>query len=285
MGHQQSIPVELGLTVSEEQTDLDLNIDAPITRNPFIVDLTVFDGPIDLLLDLARRQKVDLAQISIVQLADQYLQYIEQAKDLRLEIAADYLVMAAWLTYLKSRLLLPSEEQPAEHVTPQAMADLLAFQLRRLESLRTAGDALLARPTLGQQVFKPAKQPHRFIVKQFTFDLQFHDLINSYGRVFAEKQQALYRPPQRRLFKMEDAMERLAMMIGLVKDWVTLDIFLPEHTTEDPLVKKSATASTFGAMLELVKQGQADVKQDVAFGPIYTKAGENSFIAPASTNQ
>ncbi|HEY1096275.1 MAG TPA: ScpA family protein [Alphaproteobacteria bacterium] len=266
-----------------DENELDLNIDAPVTRNPFIVDLSVFDGPIDLLLDLARRQKVDLAQISIVKLADQYLEYIEHAKDLRLEIAADYLVMASWLAYLKSRLLLPVEEQPVEQVTPQAMADLLTFQLKRLEALRQSGEALLARPQLGQQVFKPAKQPHRFVVKQLTFDLQFHDLINSYGRVFTEKQVASYRPPPRRLFKLEDAMERLATMIGLAKDWAPLEIFLPPQIFEDPLMQKSAMASTFGAMLELVKQGQVDVKQDTAFGPIYTKAADGVIMPTATT--
>lgn len=263
----------------ELDPNADPNITAPITRNPFIVDLSGFDGPIDLLLDLARRQKLDLAQISIVKLADQYLQYIEDAKDLRLEIAADYLVMAAWLAYLKSRLLLPPDEQPAEQITPQAMADLLTFQLKRLEALRQAGDALFARPMLGQQVFRPAKQPHRFIVKQLTFDMQLHDLINAYGRVFSEKQTALYRPPPRRLFKMEDAMERLATMVGLATDWAPLDIFFPPQIFEDPLVQKSAVASTFGALLELVKQGQADVKQDQAFGPIYTKVGDTNLSA------
>ncbi len=268
--------------MSDDQTDLNVDDDiaAPVTNNPFIVDLFVFDGPIDLLLDLARRQKIDLAEISVVKLADQYLQYIEHAKDLRLEIAADYLVMAAWLAYLKSRLLLPPDEQPVEQITPQVMADLLTFQLKRLEALRAAGDALLAQPTLGQQIFKPAKQPHRFIVKQFTFDLQFHDLINAYGRVFTDKQAAFYRPPQRRLFKLEDAMERLMTMIGLAVDWAPLEIFLPPNVMNDPLIQKSAMASTFGAMLEMVKQGQADVKQEMAFGPIFTKAGEHVFTAP-----
>jgi segregation and condensation protein A len=268
--------------VTDENPELELNLDAPVTKNPFIVDLSGFDGPIDLLLDLARRQKVDLAQISIVKLADQYLSYIEEAKDLRLEIAADYLVMAAWLAYLKSRLLLPVEEQPVEEVTPQAMADLLTFQLKRLEALRNAGAALLERPMLGQTVFKPAKQPHRFIVKQLTFDLQFHDLINAYGRVFNEKQASLYRPPQYRLYKMEDAMERLATMIGLAKEWAPLEIFFPPEVFDDPLVKKSAVASTFGAMLELVKQGQVDVKQDAPFGPIFTKATEGHNLSSAT---
>lgn len=244
----------------------------PPGHEPFVVDLDGFDGPVDLLLDLARKQKVDLAQISVLDLASQYISYIEHAKDLRLEVAADYLVMAAWLTYLKSRLLLP--DQPAEEgdLTPQDMADILAFQLRRLESMRRCGELLMQRPQLGQDFFKPANRNESFVTKQLQFDLKFHDLINAYGRILAEKQAAFYQPKQRKLFKLEDAIERLATMIGLAKEWISIDTFMPLDEIEDYLVKKSAVSSTFGAFLELAKQGQVFLKQDKNFGPIFMRA-------------
>lgn len=255
----------------QENEQFDLPMHLP-KHEPFVVDLGAFDGPVDLLLDLARKQKVDLAQISVLQLADQYLGYIEQAKTLRLEVAADYLVMAAWLTYLKSRLLLP--EQPTEDgdLTPQDLADILAFQLRRLEAMRSVGEKLFQRPMLLRDVFKGADRGESFIRKEQTYDLQFHDLINAYGRVFAEKQAAFYQPKQRKLFKIEDMIERLATMIGLTKDWISIDTFMPLQDLADYLVQKSAVSSTFGAFLELAKQGQVDLKQEANFGPIYMKA-------------
>jgi segregation and condensation protein A len=244
----------------------------PPGQNPFMVDLEGFDGPIDLLLDLARQQKVDLAQISVLKLADQYITYIEHAKELRLEVAADYLVMAAWLTYLKSRLLLP--EQPTEEgdLTPQDMADILAFQLRRLEAIRKVGEALLQRPMLKREFFKGADKGESFLKTQLTFDLNFHDLINAYGRIVAEREAAFYQPKTRKLFKIEDALERLATMIGLAKDWISIDAFMPLEELADYLVKKSGISSTFGAFLELAKQGQVFLRQEKNFAPIFMRA-------------
>lgn len=241
-------------------------------HEPFVVDLDGFDGPVDLLLDLARKQKVDLAQISVLDLADQYLKFIDKAKSLRLEVAADYLVMAAWLTYLKSRLLLPDAPTEEGDLTPQDMADILAFQLRRLEAMRHVGGLLLSRPMLKRDVFKPADRGESFLKKQLSFELNFHDLINAYGRIFAEKQAAFYQPKQRKLFKIEDMLERLATMIGLTKDWISISTFMPLDDLSDYLLSKSAISSTFGAFLELAKQGQVDLKQDSNFGPIYMRA-------------
>lgn len=239
---------------------------------PFVVDLDGFDGPVDLLLDLARKQKVDLAQISVLDLATQYLAYIEKAKTLRLEVAADYLVMAAWLTYLKSRLLLP--EQPTEEgdLTPQDMADILAFQLRRLESMRHVGGLLFERPMTKRDVFKSADKGESFLKTQLSFDMKFHDLINAYGRMMSEKNAAFYQPKPRQMFKIEDALERLATMIGVARDWINIETFMPlEHLT-DFVVAKSAVSSTFGAFLELAKQGQVDLKQEKNFGPIFMRS-------------
>jgi len=245
-------------------------------QEPFVVDLDGFDGPVDLLLDLARRQKVDLSQISVLKLAEQYVSYVESAKNLKLEVAADYLVMAAWLTYLKSRLLLPDQPTQEGDLTPQDMADILAFQLRRLEAMRTTGAALMQRPMLGRDVFRPANRGETFFTTQLQFDLKFHDLINAYGRIVAEQNAAFYQPKQRKLFKMEDALDRLATMIGLAKDWLDIAAFMPLEELNDYLVKKSAVSSTFGAFLELAKQGKVDLKQDRNFGPIMMRsiAGE-----------
>ncbi len=241
-------------------------------QEPFVVDLEGFDGPVDLLLDLARRQKVDLAQISVLKLAEQYVHYIETAKDLKLEVAADYLVMAAWLTYLKSRLLLPDQPTQEGDLTPQDMADILAFQLRRLEAMRNCGTALMQRPMLGRDFFKPADRGETFFTKQLQFDLKFHDLINAYGRIVAEQNAAHYQPKQRKLFKIEDALERLATMIGLAKEWLDISTFMPLDELNDYLVKKSAVSSTFGAFLELAKQGKIDLKQEKNFGPLFMRA-------------
>lgn len=255
-----------------DQTDqFILPMNLPV-HDPFIVDLAGYDGPIDLLLELARKQKVDLAQISVLNLADQYLQYVEKAKELRLEVAADYLVMAAWLTYLKSRLLLPDQPTEEGDLSPQDMADILAFQLRRLEAMRHMGELIFQRPRIGREVYKAADKGETFLRKQLNFDLKFHDLINAYGRMIAEKEATFYQPKARRLFKIEDALERLATMIGLAKEWISIEMFMPLEDLNDYLVKKSAVSSTFGAFLELAKQGQVDLKQEENFGPIFMRA-------------
>lgn len=238
----------------------------------FVVDLEGFDGPVDLLLDLARKQKVDLSQISVLKLADQYISYIEKAKELRLEVAADYLVMAAWLTYLKSRLLLPDEKTDDSDLTPQDMADILAFQLRRLEAMRHVGGILIQRPMLGRDIFKPADRGETFLKTQLTFDLKFHDLINAYSRIVAEREAAFYQPKKRQLFKMEEMIDRLATMIGLAKEWISIESFMPISELADYLVQKSGVSSTFGAFLELAKQGRVFLRQEKNFAPIYMRA-------------
>lgn len=259
------------------QTDtMQENIELPLMNvseaETFVVDLGAFDGPIDLLLDLARKQKFDLAEISVLALADQYLGYIDRAKELRLEVAADYLVMAAWLTYLKSRLLLP--EQPTEEgdLTPHDMADLLAFQLRRLEAMRQMGETLFQRPMLKRDTFVSADKGEVFLKKQLVFDLKFADLVNAYGRIIAEQQAAFYQPKKPRLFTLEDAIERLSAMIGVAKEWISINVFMPLDDINDYLMQKSAVASTFGGFLELAKQGRVDLKQETNFAPIYMRA-------------
>lgn len=255
--------------VTNDEPSLDFT---PPAHDPFVVDLEVFDGPVDLLLDLARKQKVDLSQISVLKLADQYIAYIEHAKELRLEVAADYLVMAAWLTYLKSRLLLPGQPTEEGDLTPQDMADILAFQLRRLESMRHVGGLLLQRPMLNRDFFKAADKGESFLKTQLTFDLKFHDLINAYGRVVSERDAGFYQPQTQRIFKIEDALERLATMIGLAKEWISIETFMPLDALADYMMQKSAVSSTFGAFLELAKQGQVFLRQEQNFSPIFMRA-------------
>lgn len=238
----------------------------------FVVDLDGFDGPIDLLLELAKNQKVDLTQISVLQLARQYLVFIEQAQALKLEVAGDYLVMAAWLAYLKSRLLLPEEEVEEGELTSHELAELLAFQLKRLEAMRQSGDALNQLPQMGQEVFARGYRDGLSLKTQLEFDLKWHDLINTYSRIMAAKEKTPYSIKQRKVFKIEDALQRLTGMLGLTKEWATLESFLPLEELSDYVVRKSAVASTFGAILELTKQGRADVKQNALFGPIYMRS-------------
>ncbi len=238
----------------------------------FIVDLDGFDGPIDLLLDLAKNQKLDLTQISVLELAKQYLAFIDHAVTLKLEIAGDYLVMAAWLAYLKSRLLLPEDEVEEGELTSQEMAELLAFQLQRLEAMRQSGDALSQRSQLNHDFFARGIQDGLRLKTQLEFDLKWHDLLNTYGRLMAAREKVEFKLKPRKVFKIEDAIQRLTGMLGLTKDWATMSSFLPLEEINDFVVRKSAVASTFGAILELTKQGRADVRQDQLFGEIYMRA-------------
>jgi len=235
-----------------------------------VVDLEGFEGPIDMLLTLAREQKVDLTRISILKLADQYLAYIAAARHLRLEIAADYLVMAAWLAYLKSRLLLPQPQGPDEP-TGEEMAAALAEQLRRLESMQEAGARLMARPLLGRDVFRrgaPEGLP-RVIVP--VWEASLYDLLKAYGERRQQRETSVLhiKPPE--LHSMDEALARLARMLGRIPEWRSLMSFLPPAPGEG-LVWRSAIASTFAASLELVRSGKLQLRQDSAFGPIYLRS-------------
>ncbi len=235
------------------------------------LDLDGFGGPIDLLLELAQKQKVDLMQISVVALADQYLSYIKEVQALELEVAADYLVMAAWLTYLKSKLLIPDDEDEEEQ-SSEYMAQLLVFQLKRLEAMRNAGQVLFKRSILNQDIYSRGRGQGIRIKRQYEFDLKLHDLLTTYGRLHAQQGSSDYAPPERpRIFKIEEAIQRLGTMLGLAHDWVAMDDLLPLEELKDFIMRKSAVASTFGAFLELAKQGRIDLKQDELFGPIYAR--------------
>jgi segregation and condensation protein A len=249
----------------------------PIAANDdqqLVLDLDGFEGPIDVLLTLAREQKVDLAKISILELADQYLSFIQRARRLRLEIAADYLVMAAWLAYLKSRLLLPEPEEGGEP-TGAELAAALAFQLQRLEAMQNAGAALMARPRLGQDFFRRGAPEAIRIVSRTVYQVSLYDLLKGYGDQRARhKDTALHIAPTE-LFSMDEALRRIGEMLGKAPaDWRSLVAFLPAGL--QGLVFRSAVAATFSATLELVRAGRADLRQDGTFGPIYLKSRDLS---------
>jgi segregation and condensation protein A len=234
----------------------------------FVVDLEGFEGPIDLLLALAREQKVDLAKISILALADQYLAYIQEARELKLEIAADYLVTAAWLTYLKSRLLLP---QPPADAEPSAaeLADALAWRLRRLDAIRRAAEDLLRRPQLGSQRFGPGRPAGLRVRRKSRFRLPLHELLQAYvdQRLRSREQRlALKAPP---VFRVEDALKRLTRMLG-GPDWRNLLAYLPPDLSDERL-RRSALAAHLAACLELARDGILEISQTSPFGPIYVR--------------
>ena len=246
-----------------------------------IVHLDGFEGPIDLLLTLARDQKVDLTKISILGLAEQYLSFIEQARKLRLEIAADYLVMAAWLAYLKSRLLLPANDDD-EEPTGAELAAALAYQLQRLEAMRTAAEGLFARPLLGRDVFARGAPEGIRVTTRSLYDASLFEILQAYGSTQRRRKPAPLRIEQMELFSMDDALGRLTDLLGKVPDWSALSSFLPDGL-EDDLVRRSAVAATFAASLELVRSGQAEIRQDQLFGPIFFRSrGDGRVTEPAT---
>ena len=243
---------------------------APAAIGPqLILDLEGFEGPIDLLLTLARDQKVDLAKISILKLADQYLAFINQARRLHLEIAADYLVMAAWLAYLKSRLLLPPPPGEAEP-SGEEMAEALAFQLQRLGAMQEAGVRLMAQPRLGQDVFARGAPEMFPAVIRSTLDVSLYDILKAYADFRRKSEHQSLRIAPTKLYSIEDALERLRHLVGRIPDWTVLQSFLPEGLV-DPIVIRSALAANFGASLELAKQGAIELRQGETFGPIYLR--------------
>ncbi|MCZ6588482.1 MAG: ScpA family protein [Alphaproteobacteria bacterium] len=247
-----------------------MQTDAAPSGAELIVHLDGFEGPIDLLLNLARDQKVDLAKISILGLAEQYLSFIEKAHRLRLEIAADYLVMAAWLAYLKSRLLLPSTEDD-EEPSGAELAAALSYQLQRLESMRTAAEILFARPLLGRDVFARGAPEGIRVTTRSVYDATLFELLQAYGSTQRRQKPAPLRIEQMDLFSMDDALGRLTSLLGKVPNWSALLSFLPDGL-EDDLIRRSAVAATFAASLELVRSGQAEIRQDQLFGPIFLRS-------------
>jgi segregation and condensation protein A len=237
------------------------------------LDLDGYEGPIDVLLNLARDQKVDLKKISILELADQYLGFVARARRLRLELAADYLVMAAWLAYLKSRLLLPEPPSDGEPSGAE-MAAALAFQLQRLEAMQKAGQALLALPQLGRDFFRRGEPEQVRLIQVPVYTLSLYDLLKAYGTHPGRKREGVLHIEPLRLFSMDDALHRIGELLGYVLDWTTLRRFLPDDLQETPLQRRAAMAATFAASLELARSGRIHLRQDGTFGPIYVRRAE-----------
>jgi segregation and condensation protein A len=227
-----------------------------------------WEGPLDLLLSLARAQKVDLAQISILQLVEQYLTYLAEARALKLEIAADYLVMAAWLAYLKSCLLLPKD--PEADPSPEEIALRLQMRLQRLDAMREAGARLLGRDRIGRDVFVRGGPEGLRLVRKSAWQVREFDLFAAYGAVKARTQPAMHVVHARSVMTLEEAIERVARMIGTALDWTFLESFLP--ATRDPQFRRSSLASSFLAALELARRGRLEIAQDEPFAPIRLKA-------------
>ncbi|MGJ8529648.1 segregation and condensation protein A [Maritalea sp.] len=230
------------------------------------VDVQGYEGPLDLLLDLARKQKVDLVNISVLALAEQYLSFIDTIRERRIEVAADYLVMAAWLTYLKSRLMVPQDDDTDEP-TGEEMAALLQFRLKRLEAMRDAAAQLINRPQLGREIFARG-DPERVVTdKKQIWEATYFDLLRAYA-VQRERQIPVeYMPVTRTVWSLQEAEDMLRRLIGEGADWVPLHACLSEYL-DLPEERTTALASSFTASLEMVRQGQLELRQSKLFGPL-----------------
>ncbi|WP_110030660.1 segregation and condensation protein A [Hoeflea marina] len=246
-----------------------------------LVDLDGFEGPLDLLLHLARTQRVDMAKISVLALAEQYLDFVEKARELRLELAADYLVMAAWLAFLKSRLLIP---HPAKGDEPsgEEMAAQLAFRLKRLEAMREVATRLVNRNRLGRDVFARGAPVPLIIDKTSIFDASLYDLLTAYASQRQRQSLSHVTIGHRRVWSLADARVILSRMIGELSDWTALDQYLIRYLS-DPEERATAIASSFAASLEMVREGRLEIRQDGAFQPIYMRRGANQAATSGST--
>jgi len=251
--------------------DGDAELGTGTSKDALIVDVVGFEGPLDLLLDMARRQKVDLAKISVLALANQYIDFIEKSKEMRIEVAADYLVMAAWLAYLKSRLLVPQDADDEDEIPAEELAAMLAFRLKRLQAMRDAAAQLMARNRLGQDIFGRGA-PEPLIVETTTeYADNLTDLVKAYAirrtQEFAHHSYHITRLP---VWSIQEARKALQNLIGKMDDWGRMDQWLIEYLVE-PEKRRSVLASTFTASLELAREGQLEIKQEEAFRPLYMR--------------
>jgi segregation and condensation protein A len=255
--------------------DDDENFDLPLGAagsDVLTLELDGWEGPLDLLLTLARSQKVDLREISILALVEQYLAFIDNAKSLKLELAADYLVMAAWLAYLKSGLLLPKD--PAIDPSPEELALRLQLRLQRLNAMREAGARLMARDRIGRDIFPRGAPEGLKLVRKAAWDASLYDLIAAYGAVRARAEVPVHIVQRRPVMTLEQAIERVSRMLGLAIDWTSLEAFIPPGVEGD--YRKSAIASSFVAALELAKQGRVALMQEGAFAPLMLRGASRT---------
>ena len=247
-----------------------------------IIDIDGFEGPLDVLLALSRTQKVDLKQISILELVKQYLKFVQQARALRLELAADYLVMAAWLAYLKSRLLLPEEENEDE-LSAEELAARLTYQLERLNAIRERAAILMSRNQLGRDMFARGAPEPVIVTRYHTYDLSMYELLKAYAEYKTREAVADVRIFKRSVYTLDQAISRLSDMLGLAIDWTSLEAFLPDDI-EDEQMAKSMKASMFSATLEMAKIGKADLVQKQMFGPLFIRGRKQQVIEDDEEN-
>ncbi|MEI4486459.1 ScpA family protein [Frigidibacter sp. MR17.14] len=238
-----------------------------VAAEALIVEVDGYEGPLDLLLALSRSQKVDLMKISVLELAEQYLRFVDKAKELRIELAADYLVMAAWLAYLKSRLLLPPDPSD-EGPSAEDLAGHLAWQLERLAAMRDAAARLMARDQKGRDFFERGAPEVQGVTRRTRWTASLLDLMQAYARIRTRDEFRPYAFDRRDLYTMDDALERMRGLIGFAGDWTDLVSYLPDGWTGDPRRRRSATAATFAASLELAKRGLVEIRQSDTFAPI-----------------
>ncbi|WP_323014009.1 ScpA family protein [Devosia sp.] len=241
----------------------------PAEEDVLHVDVGGYEGPLDLLLDLARRQKVDLAAISVLALAEQYLAFIEKVRLMRIEIAADYLVMAAWLAYLKSRLMVPqapSDDEPSGEM----LAALLQFRLKRLEAMRSVASQLMSRPRLGSQVHARGMPEPLHVERKSLWEASLYELLKAYAGQRERNVVVDYTPLQRTVWSLQEARDILQRLIGDSFDWVPMDAYLADYLAE-PAERATIRASSFASSLELVRLGEIDLRQGEVFGPLYMR--------------
>lgn len=259
--------------MTDSQPDLNLSpasVEERLAAEALIVDVDGFEGPLALLLQLSRTQKVDLRKVSVLALSEQYLAFIEKAKALRIELAADYLVMAAWLAFLKSRLLLPPD--PAdEGPSGEDLAAHLAFQLERLEAMREAAAKLMARDQLGKDFFARGTPEQVTRARRVTYSATLIDLMQAYARIRTKDDFRPFVFDRDSVLTMEQALDRMKTMVRFAGDWTDLAAYLPEGWINDPKRRRSATAATFAASLELAKAGKIELRQGETFAPIQLK--------------
>lgn len=244
-----------------------------------IVDVEGYEGPLDLLLTLSRTQKVDLRRVSVQHLAEQYLLFVGRARELRIELAADYLVMAAWMAYLKSRLLLPADPQD-EGPSAEDMAAHLAWQLERLSAMREVGAMLMARDQLSRDFFARGQPEELANLRKVNYTATLLDIMQAYSRIRTRDEFRPYAFDRQNIYTMEQALDRLRSFLGFQGDWTTLADFLPEDWSQDPKRRRSATAAHFAATLELAKQGVVQLQQTETFAPLRVRMKPPGGVAP-----
>lgn len=257
--------------------------DRAVTDPALVIDVSGFEGPLDLLLHLARTQKVDLQRISVLALAEQYLLFIDSARKVRIELAADYLVMAAWLAFLKSKLLIPQQVRGDDGPSGEEMAAILAFRLKRLEAMREQATMLVNRNRIGRDIFVRGAPEHIPQRSQSAFDASLYDLLSAYANLRQRQAITQVTIERRKVWSLVEARQLLTDMLGEIGDWTALQDYLLQYMPAEERV--TATASAFAASLELVREGKLEMRQDGAFRPIFMRQGQKRPVAPKLSEQ